>query len=168
MGSDLIYNQATTLLVDVVDIFSDEGISLPDLRYIHSGEVAYDCDLVAVQVSRIRIGSPSREQTQSVAKTMFETGVAYRIHVIRKLCAILQDEGKFPTADQFDQDALVAMQDGWVLFNGLVTRANQGTLAAGVLCDEIVIGPAATTGPQGGLGGWTCEVVLAPVDPLGS
>lgn len=150
-----IWDIANDLLTNVIDIYSDGGLSLPGRRYISEGTVAFDCELVAVELRRVYRGLPGQEGV--IGPSLCSGTRTAEIHVwIVRCTSVPQDNGDPPTEASIEQFAQPIYIDAWFLPTQLQYRAADGSL--GAACSDILIGNLNVLSPSGAFGGVDLQI----------
>lgn len=153
----LVWDLAVELLAAAEQALTDNGIDLPDRRFVTFGEVVDDvgegCDgLLAVTGMRIFTGTPGQEvalpEQCGYARTL-----EMLVRIVRCVHPAEGDEEQIiPTTTELEYDARTTMRDVWVILQGLIEQhANQDLYPA---CQRLMFGNASVAGPSGGVGGW--------------
>lgn len=153
---------AYSLLSTIEDAFVDASIALPERRYIHSGEVAFDCDdgLLVVSSRRVFSGTPGDELLYIPRNCPWTQSVEFDIYLMR--CVPVQDkQGTPPSKDRLNAAAEVDNNDILILRSAIISAFKQKIL--GDICDKMALFDAVGVGPQGALGGWRQIVQFGPV-----
>lgn len=145
-----IFDVATTLRDTVETLYLNEGISLPTRRYISDGAVAWDCELMAVELTAVFRGPPLSPVENFTQRCMGVRTARFNVWIVR--CASTPNEdGSPPATHRIEALADDIYTDAWFLPTQLAQAAMDGTL--GIPCDDLVIGELEIVGPEGGFGG---------------
>lgn len=144
------------LLLETVEArFTTAGVVLPERRFTHTGEIAFDCPQLVVSFIRIFNGQPGAEIAGSIPCAMFRSA---EFQVLLTRCVPIFDEaGEPPTPEELSSAANEIAVDAYVLFNGLVEAYREGVFSA---CGNLAIGSVEAVGPDGGAGGVVCTVTV--------
>lgn len=138
-----IYDRALAIRDVVVSAFSSAGVSLPEQRFVANGPVAFDCELFAVEVTRVYRGLPNQQDAQA-SKCGGPRSADISLWVVRCV-PMLEENGNPPSGDEIQASALQILTDGELLF--------RAAIAAVEGCDSYVLGTLTPTQQQGGFGG---------------
>jgi len=145
-----VWGIATLLRDQVIDIYSDAGLSLPGRRYVSEGAVAIDCELMAVELRRVFRGLPLQENVGDLRCIGLRTA---EFHIFIFRCAsVPQDSGAPPSTGTIESFAQPIYTDAWVLPSELQYRVSSGTYGFPG-CENILVGNLDIVGPEGGFGG---------------
>lgn len=146
---DQVWTIANTLLSTVVSQYAAAGVSLPSRQYVaDGGEVALDCELVAVALSRVYRGVPgvALDAAASTLRCASVRAAEYHVWIVR--CASTpQESGDPPSTTSIESYAEPMMTDAWLLPSSLTEAALDGSL--GFSCDDVFIGQLVVAGPEG-------------------
>lgn len=151
MADTRLYDIADALLTVVVNAIP----SPPSRQYVSNGEVALDCELVAVEMVRVYTGLPGAEVVNATPCRGNAASADYRIWVAR----CVPSEGT-PSAQEIDNSARELLTDGWLLRRAIIAELNDDSSSIVDSCDNARIGPLAHYGPSGGYGGVTMAVAV--------
>lgn len=146
---------ARDILDTAVLALDSNGIDPPDRRVIAPGEIADDCNQIAVALVRVFTGTPGREVNLPEQCGNARTA-EYVIRPVRCV-AVVDDQGHPPSDVQQTDDAEVVYRDLWTIHQELIQRWADGTFLDG-LCGELLIGNIGPAGPEGGLSGYEMVV----------
>lgn len=165
-GPTDLYDLAAGLLADVVAIFAapiggGPPIALPDRQYVSDGQaVAFDCAELVVAAPRLYTGYAASENLERVQRGQgVPVAAEFTIYLTRcvpKIDTTGSGQVIVPTPTEIDASAQAILQDGWVLYAGVLQRHHAGTLFAD--CEDVFVGQLLSLGPEGGLGGWALPV----------
>lgn len=161
-----LYAMAAGLLSDVETIFAappwgGAAVTLPARRYVSDGQqVAFDCAELVVAANLLWGGYPDSENVAWIPKHAgVPVAVEFTIFLTRCVPKIDMTQGGqpiIPTAAQISASAQTVLQDGVVLFFGILQRHHAGLLFAD--CDNVLVGRMQSLGPEGGLAGWALPI----------
>lgn len=143
-----IYDIATDLLDSVVarmvDVFDDytPAIELPDRRYVHAGDVAFDCEQVVVAGQDLTHAFPGESAAILVCSP--PRHVALEVWIVRCVPS-LKDNGDPPTAAELDAAAYQTLVDQWTLAYVLWAFRDDWSGP----CASLLFGPVEIVGPEG-------------------
>lgn len=144
-----IFDIATDLLASVVDrmedVFDDytPAIVLPARRYVHAGDVAFDCEQVVVAAQDLTHSFPDAAAEILVCSPPRHT--AFEVWIVRCV-PTLKDNGDPPTTTDLDAAAYQTLVDQWTL--AYVLWANRSDWSG--VCASLLFGPVEIVGPEGG------------------
>lgn len=151
---DQLANLGPDLLASLTALLPTLGAPVPERRYVHAGEVAYDCEQLVVALERVVPGTPTREQQEwrplggAAGRT-----AQLAVHLVRCV-PTMSDRGNPPRVA--DLDALATQQYVDSLALPIAARTGWKDGAWGSTCDAIYW---AETVPNGPLGGY-CAIIL--------
>lgn len=143
----VVFDIAQDILAAVVTGYAANSISLPSRRYVaDGGEVALDCELVAVALGRVFRGSPNSPADSFIPQRCVGIRTAeFHVWIVR--CASApQDSGDPPSTATIESFSELMMTDAWFLPYALAQSVGAGNLGS---CDEMFIGDLTVQGPQG-------------------
>lgn len=153
MADTRLYDRAHAILHAVGAAFTADGVPLPARQYVTTGEVAWDCEQLVVEVSRLGAGSSSFNDLLGPMKCGAILWMLATVHLVR--CVPVPDNsGNAPNAAALDDAGNRALIDAWVLVHGLMAEMRD---LIGP-CDDWSVGPAVAVGPYGGYTGWKVDV----------
>lgn len=157
---------ATRLLDLVVAVAGEEGVALPDRRYVApgvAGLVAWDCEQVTVSLVSMGPQPASLPGDRSVSTGVGQgaillPAVTLQLEVVRCI-ATMSDKGRAPTAARMHGDGLAAMADAALL--DVVRRriVHRAELTAGEPADARV----SNIIPNGPDGSYASTLLIASV-----
>jgi hypothetical protein len=147
-----LFDIAGVLKTEVIDIYALAGIGLPDRQVITEGGVAWDCELLGIELRQVRRGNPGPEADASRGVPLTPLCVSHRsaefhIWIVRCVPAP-SDSGDPPSVTDIEAAAQDIYTDAWLLPSGIQEAAAAGSL--GAPCSGVFVGPAIIVGPQGG------------------
>lgn len=159
MANTLLYDVAAALLDAIVDHFTTEGVSLPTRRIVAEGEVAWDCEQVAVRLVRTYPGLPGQEGADPRGIRCAQPRAAqFGVSIIRCV-AEMDKQGNPPAADDVTASAQALLVDAFLMPIAVQSAVVSEPSAIG-RCDSVLIGSVSTVGPQGLFGGYEMLVDL--------
>lgn len=135
-----------TLLDVIVSHAPAAGLSLPDRRYVHAGETAWDGEELTVALVQVYPGRPG-----AFAPTPVEDATVFNAEYRVSLVACSpgpQASGRPPTGDRLDAAGVQVMTDAAALVRAVMAARMDSTLAG--WCDKVLVGPLIVDGPAGG------------------
>lgn len=171
-----LYNTATYVAGLAEALLASAAASVvtnpaPTRQYVSFGEPAWDCDQLAVWVSRIfpaAIGTrrgvfpePGPDEPCGI-RAAAEFGVTLLRCDAPGVTGTLDGSIAPPTAAVLTAHTRALNIDGWELFQGLVTRWSAGTLLGNpdpIPCSLTSVGTLTPFNPSGGIAGWTMKIV---------
>lgn len=151
MADTELYDVANAVLAKAVTAL---GAYAPDRRYVHVGQVAWDCP------DQLTVSPGTLTHVQSNQCSALRT---YPLVVTFLKCVpTANDKGKPPSDTELDASALEIMTAGQKLWRGLVDHVIAGTLVSGIGCDAVTLGALQPLGPSGGAAGWSFTITLTP------
>lgn len=151
LPSNHIFVTAAEILDAVVDLYADESIPLPARQLVTEGELAWDCDLVGVELRRVYRGQPGFEDPSPISCAGLRTA-EFHVWIVR-CAAPMHKDGSPPTVAAIQTVAEEVMTDAWLLPTGLVTAINDPDHPLSLPCASTVVGPLNIQGPEGGFVG---------------
>lgn len=150
MANDYLFTLADEIRAVASEVLEAAGIAVPKRTFVTFGEVADDCDLMAVAFQGMYTGNPGFPDPRAEGSGFVTRSASFEIRRVR--CVYSADErGKPPSATQMDEDAEEVLTDLWVLHQGLVARKHAKTFLTS--CQNFTIGNILPVGPVGGMGG---------------
>lgn len=143
-----LYDIAEDLLASVIDRMEDvyddytPAISLPDRRYVHAGDVAWDCEQVVVAGRELTHAFPGQAGEMLICSPPHH--YALEVWIVRCVPGS-KDNGDPPTPESLDEAARVTMTDQWVL--SYILWANRDDWKG--TCASLLLGPVEIVGPTG-------------------
>lgn len=161
MSNPELYQDAQAILNVVVDAFLDSAVALPERQYVSDGSIAIDCEQLTVTIVQVYRGLPGEIQTDPMGPRRCATVSSFECAIILVRCVPTLKESSagqivFPTVHELDSSAQTILQDGAILWRGLMAAWAEGTLVPG--CDQLALGPMISLGPEGGFAGWTVSL----------
>lgn len=153
-------DQANQLLSVAVAPFT--GASAFGRTAVYIGTPPMDCEMLAVNVSALRITSRPTTTSVSPVRIPSVTTMDFSIMFLRCVTA-LTDGGNIPNASTIQAESDGLNEDAWKLWRAIVTAGREGTLFPDLNCTHLRIGNMTPITPQGGYGGYTMGIEV----PLG-
>lgn len=153
MANSEIADLADALLAAAVSAYSDAGVTAPDRRYIHAGQVAFDCEQLVVSTTRVFRGRP-RLPAADVNRPGDLWSVEFTLNLLRPV-PTLTDRGQPPSTAKLQQAGTDLSVDARVLSLGMVPKLKAAPFDG---CDLVAAGDLIPVGPEGGFGGWNLVV----------
>ncbi len=141
-----VYDLATDILTSVVDRLTGAGIGVPDRRYVHAGEVAFDCEQLVVTIPEAGLTHAFPGESAKVEHCSPPRHVAVEAWLVRCVPS-LTDSGDPPTTGALDAFAAVQLADLWALAYVLWAGYDAGEWAS--TCATVLMGPVTVVGPEG-------------------
>jgi hypothetical protein len=142
------YQLAAAALQAVVQHYADESEDLPARQFASDGEVAWDCEFVAVRVVRIYAGTPDAEIVGSLNCPLTLTAVLGLS--VARCVPTMGEQGTPPSASEIDASAQVVLKDPLLLYAALREAQKAGDLAG---CSGLAYEQWVAIGPSGGMSG---------------
>lgn len=145
-----IYDIASDLLDSVVarveDVFDDytPAIVLPARRYVHAGDVAFDCEQVVVTVPEAGLTHAFPGEAAAILVCSPPRHVALEVWVVRCV-PTLKDNGDPPSTVELDAAAYLTLVDMWSLAYVLWAFRDDWSGP----CASLLFGPVEIIGPEG-------------------
>lgn len=157
-----LHELAREILGASVDSLNDDGITPPDRRYVHPGsnfDVADDCDQLVVSMERVYSGVPGEPFEARNEILGNPRSAQFSVRIVTCVNTV-DSQGRAPSDDEIDADALVTYSLVWSIYQGLLERIGDERLLGA--CQHVIVGDATPIGPEGGMGGWfiTLDVQL--------
>jgi hypothetical protein len=148
--ADRLYSAARALLDTVVAYYDDQGVPLPDRRFVSDGTPAWDCEQVCTYVERTFSGTLEDENTRPMNCLVVRS--AQIVVEIARCTPVFANEWSDapPAADEIDGVAQTVLGDSMLLANGIVAAHKAGDLGG---CRGLALVEWESLGPQGGLVG---------------
>lgn len=150
-----VYDIASDLLTSVASRLEDAGLIVPARRYVHAGEIAWDCEQLVVSGGLLSHAFPGE-----AAKVEFcspPRHVRFEVSLARCVPS-LTDDGGPPPVDDLDAAASSTLADLWSLSYVLWAGYRAGEWASP--CHTLLLGPVAVVGPDGGFTAVVAEAFL--------
>lgn len=137
------------VLQGIYDAFTErlDDEWLPNRRFIHAGDLAYDCEQFVVRAGPMYQGAPASPSPVYTAIPMYAMDVA--IEVVRGVPSLDSPGRKPPTPAQLTEMALRAANDAKALSDAYWQAHNDRALAP--VCDNIVFSGVTYNGPLGNM-----------------
>lgn len=154
----LLFDLAADVLAAVETYYVAQAVPLPERRYVSDGLVAFDCELLAVQVERVfgHEGNVAQEGIQALtAHVGFQlAGASVAVWLIR--CApMMSERGTPPTPAQIEASAQAVLGDPIRLRTALVAAQRAGQITG---CNSLAFEAWEGHGPEGGMVGGLLRV----------
>lgn len=159
MAATDLADLADSILAAVEARHADAGIGLPNRRYTHTGEVAYDCEQLVVTLTGVFAGLPASPHNDPV-NPVAPISASFEIHVVRCV-PTLDQQGNPPSVDRLNASAQEIATDHYVLARGILTSARTGEY--GDHCQAVTIDRVGPADPQGGYGGTIATISVGIV-----
>lgn len=149
--NDHIYQIAREILTTAIDILQVASRPVPQRTFVTVGEIADDCDLLAVSWQAAYVGLAGQPDAQPEGLGFVQRAATFELRRIR--CGASADErGTPPPTGEVEEDAEQLLTDLWVIYQGFVARKGDRSFLSA--CDGFALGNAVSVGPQGGVVGW--------------
>lgn len=129
-------DKAQAILDAVVAAFGQQGVALPDRRYLHIGQAAHDCEQLVVSFEQMYIGTPG-DQAQLPQKCDAPWSVVFSVQLVRCVPGVGR-AGAAPTEADLTTNAVTMMQDAAILFDAGLHAVDDWN---GILSDITVTDP---------------------------
>lgn len=153
MPNDHLYTVAQEILSTAVDILVDAEIEVLGRTFVTFGEIADDCDLMAVAwQAGPYTGIVGQPNNQPEGFGFVQRAVTYEL---RRLQCVAGNSanGTPPSSDELNEDSESILTSLWVIYQGFVARKADKTFLSA--CDGFSIGTPVPIGPLGNMGGWS-------------
>lgn len=147
-----LYALAWDILHAVEQHFLNEGVNLPERRYVHVGQVALDCEQLVLAVDQLTAGLPLG--TPPSSRCVQPKTLRARLWLIRCV-PTLTEQGDPPSFASLDESARTLLIDAWTLPAAVLYAQSSGAFGD---CSWVEAGPLASVGPEGALGGWALSI----------
>lgn len=135
-GDDWVANFMERVLDTIVDAFHEDGVDLPERRYITYGTPAADCAQLTVALQQLYLGSPGLPALEP-SPCSAPTSAVLRIEVLREVPIPADREMTVPV-EQMIGSAKVQIRDAQILMQA-VSRMCGGTWGSmGVFADVLM------------------------------
>lgn len=152
---------ADALLTAVVAHYAEEGVELPERRYVANGLPAFDCEQVTVFCENT-VGITGTPLGENPTEWLRDAGHAMRAGIfavsIIRCVPTLDDEGDPPSVEAEDESAALIYADAVRVLNALVAAEVAGELPEH---GSIVFRGWTNENAQGGLGGGTLRASIS-------
>ena len=150
LPADRLYSAAKALLDVVVAHYADQGVPLPDRRFVSDGTPAWDCEQVVTYVERTFSGTLENENTRPL-NCLVVRSAQIVVEIARCTPVFANDyDDAPPTAEAIDGVAQTVLGDSMHLTNAIVAGHQAGELGG---CKGLALVEWESLGPQGGLVG---------------
>lgn len=149
MPETAIATLADDLLTEFAAAAADNGITLPARRYVHVGQVAFDCEQVVVSASQITRGRPPAA-AGDIVRISDTLVVELNLWIVRKVPGLSFDGEQLPSVAELQAAGETLAADGWLMTVGMMARYRK---LAG-RCTSLTVTDTLSAGPEGGYGGW--------------
>lgn len=143
------------LLDAAVGILATTGAGAPVHQFVTVARPAFDCEMVAVQLSRLADDATSPAGLGSKRRNVFGNIPLPSLDVFVIRCTTpLPNSGEFPSDEAKTETAMIVQEDAWVLWNGL--RDQQDELFDG--CTGVYFDYGIPVAERGGYVGWQMSI----------
>lgn len=150
-GENVLYDLLTATLDAIVEVFEEEGVDLPDRRYVAFGTVAADCEQLTVALDQHYMGTPGGDPN-ALTRCGGPRTVAMTVQLFRTTAAQTARQAT-PSVASLSKNAEKHLRDAWVLLNA-AERVDSIAWGTGVIA-EVTAAEAA-----GGLVGCNMSLVV--------
>lgn len=113
------------LLDAVVGILETTAAGVPPSQFLTVARPAFDCEFVAVQLSRLTDDSTSPGGLPSKRRNVFGNVPLPTLDIFVVRCTTPLLNGQLPTDEAKTETALMIQEDAWALWNGLRDMQNE-------------------------------------------
>lgn len=150
-------NLLDKVLEKVVEVYEDYNVPLPSRRFWTMGEVAIDCEQLAVSFVQVYLGRPG-DQANEPQRCQMPRSAVLTISISRQV-PIVGQNGRPPSDDKIQEASEIAAVDAW-MFMELINKLDQwkeeeGDFGMGV------IATADTSGFDGGFQTTAMQLTIA-------
>jgi hypothetical protein len=143
---------ATKALAAFADALEEQGVTLPDRRYMAPGSIIpWDGEQLVVTLQSVGQGKPGAPQAQRYLPGSENFYAQFAVAIVRVVPALSDGPEGIPDEGELNDAGVVAMTDALALVRAAVT-VHAASVATGLGMD-FVVGPCTTVGPEGGLAG---------------
>ena len=137
----------------------------PAASFLSPGLPALDrqCDMLTVyETAPVVIGQSGATSPGTSMRFGIQTRVGLNAQISRCIPVARETNQRYqpPTTEQLTDAAVKVMEDGWALWNGIVTQLRDGSLYEGWPCDNVDFLAMTPLDPQGGMAGWTLSLAV--------
>jgi len=154
----ILYDVCHDVLSVIESHFTAQGVTLPERRYVHTGQIVWECEEVVVGMIGAFSGGPGQENTNRLNCGSVRT---LEIGALILRCASVSDGPNVktpPTPTVLDQEARQRMIDGWLMVEAVVLgHGNDQILGR---CSNISLGRCLAVGPEGGFAGMLLTIQI--------
>jgi hypothetical protein len=147
-----VYTLMSDVLQAVVDHYGNEGVALPDRRYVHVGAVAFDCEQLVFAADSLTPGLP--QGASPPQKCIRPKSLQASLSLVRCVPG-LTEAGDEPTVEALDEMAETLLVDAWLLPAAVIAAQAAGAFGD---CSDVNIGVMDAVGPEGYFGGWRLHI----------
>ena len=150
---------ASDILTALVAELVADGISVPARRYVHAGEVAWDCEQFVVSLKAMRPTMPGGAEVLPTGPggCVVLRSAVFEVSLIR--CAPVPfEDGTPPNLAALNTWGLGRNDDALSLMRGVARAHNAGSF--GEVCSQVRIEEVNSLGPDGGFGGVAVTIAV--------
>lgn len=152
----ILFDIAADIRAAIESGFQTAGRELPERRFVSNGDVADDCDQLAVEVTSVFRMSEGQEVATSLKRSAgLGMDVAIRLSRCQPSGETIGDDYVAPSPEELQDAASDLLIDGWVMRQSLIAAYKAGDFES---CNDLALGRLEAFGPLGGIGGWTLNV----------
>lgn len=118
---------ANGVLDSVVSVFEQAGVTLPERRYIATGETAHDCEQVTVSLQQLYLGPPG-DQSETPQRCEAPRTAVLLVEIVR--CIPQPGRNGAPDVAALQATAEQQMIDAYMLLEAGATAADKWGLGA--------------------------------------
>ena len=160
-----VHQLAADYLSACEDVLATTVGGAPAVSFLSPGLPALDrqCDMLTVyETSPVVIGQSETTSPGVSMRFGIQTRVGLNAQISRCIPVARETAQKYtpPTPEQLNLAAEKVMEDGWALWNGIVTQLRDGSLYEGWPCDAVDFLAMTPLDPQGGMAGWTLSLLF--------
>jgi hypothetical protein len=166
-----VYQLGSSLFQAVVDHFAAhsqaEYRDLPERRYLEAGDstsIAWDCELFAVSMEGIGVGSSQDSPAPAMAPGRGTSVSAVRFVTLActlvRCCPTLGENGEFPPVAELAAAGALFFRDSGLLSQAVVEWASQMRRSLGPSA-EVRLGDVIPAGPEGAFVGLICTAQVS-------
>lgn len=148
-----LYEIAQTMKASVEQEFAAADITLPERRYVQSGDVAFDCAQLTVNVGALGTGTPTADY-QGQAHPGESPVAIFVLSLIRDCQPIPDSSGNPPPAAEIEAAAEILLADALLLTK--VFLKSEHKKPAG--CSKVKVVSCTPYGPEGAVAGWVLSL----------
>lgn len=165
MADTRLVDAGQHILDTLVDGLTAEGIVVPERRFLHTGEIAYDfvgtnCGeaFIVSWAAAFQGGLGEGGEGVNPIRCSMPLSAQFTIALLRCVPTV-NSQGKAPTAEALDASGENLMIEAWTLNKVIVEKAVDKTLIQLPIVDA-AIGGSLPVGPDAALGGVTVQLFV--------
>lgn len=156
MATPDLWDLADDVLGVAAARLTSAGRTPPDRQFVSPGAVAFDCEQLAIEVTRAFHGLPALELGRVGCAAPLS--VDLRLTLTRECISLMDTQGNPPSDIALNDNAHELYLDGWALYNGILEAWYDKDFSEA--CNSMALGPLLPVGPEGNHAGWTLALTI--------